>query len=369
MSTAVMWEFGPALAVALLISLFVCLQLNLVRNERLINSAITAMRDAMSAELAPQRALLRAVADTLAAQDRAAARIEIAVHALALRDPQLALPLPDAGDLIKQLLELPEPQRLIADFLAEHAGAPISGTTFRVIAADLLHTATADVFDDLARDHPIELERLQDLAADGAIAAVATAGLTAPPLPGMPPFRAPRVADLDIQAMTAIVRALGLTTRRQLRLATLLHGQAEALLRIRRTEQRPLARLRWRLHQILRLPLVRRPEFSREDLEALVIVFDTVGEIIDAAEKQLAAGEPARAIELLAGLRMPVPAGLPGRMYHLESLAQAQPTAVFGVWHRLAISRWLSAGMAAVNSGHARTHWFAQPAESPEYHA
>jgi hypothetical protein len=366
-STTIAWELGPALAVVLFIALFMCLQLNSVRNERLINSAITAMRDAISAELAPQRALLHAVADTLTAQDRAAARIEIAIHTLALRDAQLALPLPDASDLIKQLLELPEPQRLIADFLAEHAGAPVSGTTFRVIAAEPLHKAIADVFADLARDHPIELERLQDLAADGAIAAVAAAGLTAPPLPGMPPFRAPRVADVDIEAMTAIVRALSLTARRQLRLATLLHGQAEALLRTRRAERRPLARLRWRLHQILQLPLVRRPQFSHEDLEALVVVFDAVGEVIDAAEKQLAAGEPARAIELLAGLRMPVPAGLPGRIYHLESLAQAQPTAVFGVWHRLAMSRWLAAGLAAVDSDVARTHWFGEPAESSEY--
>jgi hypothetical protein len=340
-STTIAWELGPALAVVLFIALFMCLQLNSVRNERLINSAITAMRDAISAELAPQRALLHAVADTLTAQDRAAARIEIAIHTLALRDAQLALPLPDASDLIKQLLELPEPQRLIADFLAEHAGAPVSGTTFRVIAAEPLHKAIADVFADLARDHPIELERLQDLAADGAIAAVAAAGLTAPPLPGMPPFRAPRVADVDIEAMTAIVRALSLTARRQLRLATLLHGQAEALLRTRRAERRPLARLRWRLHQILQLPLVRRPQFSHE--------------------------EPARAIELLAGLRMPVPAGLPGRIYHLESLAQAQPTAVFGVWHRLAMSRWLAAGLAAVDSDVARTHWFGEPAESSEY--
>lgn len=366
MSTAIAWELGTGLAVVLFIVLYIWLQLSAVRNERLVNSAIRAMLGAMSSELAPQRALLRAVAETLAAQDRAAARIEIAIHEMALHEQQLTQEDPGADDLLRQLLKLPEPQLLVADFLAEHVGAPISGTTFRVIPADLLQTATAEVFADLAQDHPVELERLQELASGGSIAAVAVAGLVAPPAPGLPPFRAPRVADLDLRSMAAIVRALDVTTRRQLRLATLLHGQAEALLRTPRKEQRLLARLRWRLHQILRLPLVPQPEFSREDLEALVVVFDATGEVIDAAGKQLAAGEPARAIELLAGLRMPVPAGLPGRLYHLESLAQVQPTAVFGVWHRLALARWVSAGIAAAGSGVARAHWFGESAESAE---
>jgi hypothetical protein len=367
-NTTVASGLGTGLTLALLIALYIFLQVSAVRNARLVSSAISAMLAATNAEVAPQRALLRAVAETLAAQDRAAARIEIAVHEIALRDPQLTAPAPDANGLIAQLIDVPEPQRLIAEFLAEHAGIPLSGTTFRVIPADLLRTAIADVFADLARDHPIELERLQELGADGSVAAVALAGLMAPLPPGMPLLRAPRAADLDMAAMTTIVRALDAATRRQLRLATLLHGQAEALLCRRRKEQRALARLRWRLHRLLRLPLAGRPGFSLADLEALAVALDAVGEVIDAAEKQLAAGQPACAIELLAGLRMPVPAGLPGRMYHLESLAQAQPVAVFGVWQRLAVARWLSASIAAVDAGVARAHWWGEPAESSEHH-
>lgn len=366
MSTAVAWEIGGAGALTLLVLLYLVLQLLAVRNEHLINTSVAAMRDALGAEPAPQRALLCAIADTLVAQDRAAARIEIAVHELALgeREPQDSLPEPQ--QLLKQLLDLPEPQRLLADFLAEHAGAAISGTTFLAIKADLLRAATAEVFADLTGEGSVTLDLLQELAADGGMEAVALAALKAPVLPGRAPFQAPRVAALDFSAMKAIVTALDSATRRQLRLLTLLHGQAEALLRVSRNQGR--LKLRTRLDRALRLPLIRRPQFTRAELRELEIVFDAVGEVIDSAEKQLAAGQAAGAMQLLASLRLPVPAGLPGRMFHLDSLAQARPAAAVGVWHRLAVSRWLAAALTAVTTNEARTYWFGVPPDDPTEH-
>lgn len=346
MSTVAAWEIGGTAAVTLLVLLFLVLQALAVRNERLINTSVAAMRDALGAEPAPQRALLSDIADTLVAQDRAAARIEITVHELALRAREEQDSLPEPQQLLKQLLDLPEPQRLLTDFLAKHAGAPVSGTTFLAIKADLLRAATAEVFADLAGEGSVTLDLLHELGADGGTAAVALAALDAPVPPGRPPFRAPRVADLDFGAMKAIVTALDSATRRQLRLLTLLHGQAEALLRVSRNQER--VKPRTRLSQVLRLPLIRRPQFSRAELSELEVVFDAVGEVIDSAEKQLAGGQPASAMQLLASLRLPVPAGLPGRMFHLDSLAQAKPAAAFGVWHRLAVSRWLAAAIAAV---------------------
>ena len=55
---------------------------------------------------------------------------------------------------------------------------------------------------------------------------------------------------------------------RQLRLLTLLHGQAEALLRLSTKQER--AKLLTRLNRALRLPLVRRPQFTRDHLRELV---------------------------------------------------------------------------------------------------
>src|SRR5690242_1542588 len=91
-----------------------------LRNEQVINDAIAAMRAALSAEPLPQRALLSAVADALAAQERAAARVEVAVHEAALRGDQA----PPIGELLTELLSVPEPQLLVAGFLREHAGGP-----------------------------------------------------------------------------------------------------------------------------------------------------------------------------------------------------------------------------------------------------
>jgi len=368
MTAAALWLIGSGAVLAVLLTLYLIVQLNAVRNEQVINAAITVMCTAIGREPAPQRALLRAVADTLVAQDRAVARIETTVHELALRrsqSPELPLPLPE--DLIKELLDLPEPQALVTDFLGRHGG-PSTGTAFFAIGADVLETAIAEVFADLAQERSVELERMLDIGADGTIASVALAGLEIQPLVGLPPFRAPRVADLDRKAMATIVLTLDKATRQQLRLATLLHGQAEALLRIHPGKQRVLARIRGHLHQVLRLPLVRRLKFSRDDLAALVVAFDVIGEVIDAATEQLANGEPARAIQLLAELVMPVPSGLPGRIFHQESLAHARPTASFGVWHRLAVARWLASSMAAITEGLAASHWFGDPSSSPPDH-
>ena len=361
MNVTAVAAIGVAGSAVLLLALYLVLQVNAIRNERVLNAAITAMSSSLLAEPAPQRELLRSVADTLIAQDRAAARIEVAVYELAMGDPQ-ARALPQAADLIDELLDLPEPQALVTDFLDQYSGDRGTGTAFGPVRAEPVQAATTEVFADLAQEQPVEFARLRDLGADGEVRKVALAALDAaaasdgPPL--RVPLRAPRVSDVDSRALSEIARALDAATRRQLRLATLLHGQAEALLRIQHKELRGLAKFRAHLHQMLKLPLIRRPEFAAEDLGPLVVTFDAVGEVVDAAREQLARGEPVRAIGLLAGVRIPVPAGLPGRIYHQESLAQSRPVAAFGVWHRLALSRWLAASMAAVSQGLAQSYWF-----------
>jgi len=98
MTAAALWLIGSGAVLAVLLTLYLIVQLNAVRNEQVINAAITVMCTAIGREPAPQRALLRAVADTLVAQDRAVARIETTVHELALRrsqSPELPLPLPE----------------------------------------------------------------------------------------------------------------------------------------------------------------------------------------------------------------------------------------------------------------------------------
>jgi hypothetical protein len=341
------WAGAVAGALVLLGSVYVVLLFRALRNERVIDIAIRAMKAALTDEPSPQRALLSAVTDTLAAQEDAAARIEVAVHELTLRGHQI----PPPEQLVMELLDLPEPQLLITDFLLEYGGDPGSEAAFALIAADMLRAATAEVFGDLAEENLVELERLLLLAAEGRIATVALAGLDAPPDSRAPQYQAPRVADLDSAAMVAIARALDRTSRRQLRLATLLHGQAEAILRLRRDERHSVAVLMTRVWQLVRYPRVRKPGFGPGDLAALVIAFDAAGEVIDTAAECLADGEPTHAAHLLAGLRIPVPAGLPGRMYQQESLAQVRPLAVVGVWHRLAISRWVASAMQANRSG------------------
>jgi hypothetical protein len=311
--------------------------------------AISAMHAALAEGPAPQRALLRAVAEVLVAQEREAGRIEVAVHNAASRP--VAAPRP--AELVQGLLGLPEPQLLITEFLAEHGGGPGSRDVFTGIAADMVCAATAEVFGDLVNDATAEFERLLLLAADGQIAAVALAGLEIPRSAWRLSYRAPRAADTDPAAFAALVRALDRMTRRHLRLATLLHGQAEAVLRIREhgRPRRFLARLHQRARELVNVPWLRTPDIRRADLETLEVALDALGEAIDTAADQLAGGEPVRAAGLLAGLRVPASAALPGRMYHQESLAQVRPLAAFGVWHRLALSRWAAAAAWTVEHG------------------
>jgi hypothetical protein len=334
-------------SVALLGTIYVALLLRALQNERVIGMAITAMHDALADDPAPQPALLRAVADVLVAQERAAARIEVAVHDAAAGH----LPAPPPAELLADLIGLPEPQLLITDFLLEHGGGRGSVAAFSGVAAGLVRAATAEVFSDLVNDSAIELERLLVLADEGRLAGVALAGLELPPASAAPSYRAPRVADQDAGALVALIRALDSTTRRQLRLATLLHGQAEAILRVRRHRQpRLLGRLRAWAQEQLKVPWLRTPDISRTDLADLEVAFDALGEALDQAADQLAEGDPAHAVYLLAGLRVPAPAGLPGRMHHREVLAQVRPLAAFGVRHRLAVSRWAAAAVRALEA-------------------
>jgi len=347
MGTVEAWAASAAGGVVLLVLIYVVLLSRAIHNEQVISSTVAAMLAALDGEPAPQRALLSAVADTLILQERAAARIEMAVHEMALHAHRFARPTQRPEQLLKELLKLPEPQLLIADFLEQHGGGPGSHAAFSSIAGGLLCEATTEVFGDLADAGLVQMEKLMLLAEEGGIAAVALAGLAAPAHPGPQSYLAPRVADLDSAAMAAIAKQLDWTTRRQLRLATLLHGQAEAMLRIRRNGKHGPAVVWSRARQLVRLPRMRKPEFRPDDLAILGLAFDAAGEVIDIAAERLADGEPTQAAHLLAGLRLPVPAGLPGRMYNQESLAQARPLAAFGVWHRLAVSRWAASALSA----------------------
>jgi hypothetical protein len=153
--------------------------------------------------------------------------------------------------------------------------------------------------------------------------------------------------------MTRVAGALDQATRRQLRLATLLHGQAEAILRLRgQRDETERKTWRSRIHRLLVFPrlLLRRPEFKPDDLAVLEVALDAVGEAVDTAAEQLA-GDPTRAIYLLADLQAPVPGGLPGRIYNQNALSQVRPLAAAGVWHRLAVCRWAAAAREAIADG------------------
>jgi hypothetical protein len=349
MIPAEVWAGGAVGAFALLVCVYLALLIRALRNERILAVALTAMHDTLRDQPPPQRVLLSTVADTLMAQDNAAGQVEVTIHELVQGGYQV----PEPEELLTGLLALPEPQLLVAEFLREHAGGMHSAAAFSSVAADLVRSATIETFRDLADrstgESLVSLERLLLLAAEGHIAPVAMAGLTAPPASAAPPYRAPRVADLDPAAIAEIARALDGTVRRYLRLATLLHGQGEAILRIRRLTRQPrLAVLRARVLEFVRYPPPRRPEFRPGDLADLEIAFDAVGEVVGTAEQRVSEGCPAEAVHLLAGLRVPLPAGLPGRMFHQESLAQVRPLAELGAWHRLAVSRWTAATVHAI---------------------
>jgi hypothetical protein len=199
---------------------------------------------------------------------------------------------------------------------------------------------------------------------------VALAGLDVRSGPGQ--ARAPLMTDGHSGAIEHVVRGLEQATRRQMRLATLLHAQATAILRLRavpRDERVGKAvwswlrrrmrggsfdgtdgqsgALRLRVHRLLAAPRLklRQVPFRQEDLDSLEVVFDAVGEAVANALESLAGGEPMRALYLLAGVHVPVPSGLPGRIYNQDSLAQVRPLVALGVWHRLAVCRWAAVAM------------------------
>jgi hypothetical protein len=344
MSAPEIWAAGATAAVILLVLVCLGWLFRAVRNEHIIARATAAMHAALTDEPAPQRSLLAKVADTLAAQERAAARIQLAVRGLVPGETEL----PEPEKLLRELLDLPEPQLLITDFFAKYAGSPDSEAAFASVAAGLLRAGIIKVYGGRAGDCGAELEQLLVLAGEGRISAVALSGagsgLGQNPASG----QAPRVTDLDAAAISTIARALQATTRRQLRLASLLHGQAEAIMRLRQPEHRGPAALWARLTLFVRFPPIGRPAFRPTDLAELVIAFDAVGEVMDTAAEQLSRGEPLPAAHLLAGVRVPVPVGLPGRIYHQEALAQVRPLAALAVWHRLAVCHWAGLALQAL---------------------
>ncbi len=309
-----------------------------LQNEFIIGHAITAMLTALEEKPPPQRTFLSAVADLLARQERVAVQVESQVRGL--ESP--CDPLPTLNQVLTELLGLPEPQVLVGDFLREHAGDPGSEGISASVTADMLRAATMSVFGDLADQRPVEYDRLLILAEQGEIFKIALASFDAGADPRPPCDHLARLADMNPRAMAAIVTALDGATRRQLRLATVLHSQAEVMLRFQRVKRRGLRRLWIRFRSFASFPLPRRPDFHLENLNRLAAAFDAIGEVLQMAAEQLDIGEATRAARLLAGLRVPVPAGLPGRIFLQESLAQARPLAQFGVWHRLAVSRWVA---------------------------
>ncbi len=303
---AVVWAGCSTGALVVLISVYITLVSRGLRNELVIGSAIAAMRASLDTEPPPQRALLSAVAHALTAQERAAAGVEAAVRDLELRGAQVPRP----ESLLGELLSLPEPQVLVADFLRDHAGSPASDPMFVSVAADILRAATVQAFSDLADQGLVELDLLLLLAYEGRIKNVAIASLDSSLDPNPPRRRVPRVADLDIR----------------------------------------------RLRAIASFPLPRRADFRLDDLDLLAVKFDAVGEVLEMAAEHLSEGEAARAAHLVARLRVPVPAGLPGRMFLQESLAQARPLARLGVWHRLAVCRWAASSLDAIAREMADSH-------------
>lgn len=363
MSTAGLWGGGSLAALLLFCAVYFALLLRGMANERVIGNAISVMTAACQAQhVPPQRRLLRSVTENLANQERAAAQIEAAVHESMLPGHEVK----DPAEIIRAMIDLPEPQSLVTDFLTEYAGDPGSAGAFGAFAGQVVRGETRRVYADLDDGCSPVLDRLLALALEGRIGAVAIAGLKV--RTGAPGPHAPQLTDADSIVVADIVRALEHATRRQLRLATLLHGQAEAILRLRSartgenaggtgwTWRRPRLRgepggqgagrdpatIGFRLHRMLAAPRLklRGVSFGPDELKALEVVFDAIGEAVANAVDCTARGEPMRGLYLLSGVSVPVPASLPGRIYNQDSLAQVRPLAVLGVWHRLAVCRW-----------------------------
>jgi hypothetical protein len=134
-------EWGAVIigAIAVFAVAYFVLLIRGAENERVISSAIAAMVAARNSKIsAPQRTLLHGVASALRAQERAAAKIEIAVYKSALPGRQL----PELDELLKELLALPEPQLLAAEFLADNGGGPWANGAYDPFAAQLVGDAT-----------------------------------------------------------------------------------------------------------------------------------------------------------------------------------------------------------------------------------
>ena len=243
------------------------------RDERVIGSAIVDMHAALDAEPAPQRSLLSKVADTLAAQDREASSIQVSLREIERSGS--GLPRPEV--LLSDLLDLPEPQLLLTEFLGKFAGSIDSEAAFASVAARLLQTATLKVFGDLTRRQPAELDRLMLLAADGRISPVALAGTRSDADRDFVAEEAQTLAAVNAHDMNEIAVLLQSAARRQLRLATLLHGQAEAILRARQSERRGMAALIEHIALLLRFPPVTEPAFGAAELSSLAVAFDATG--------------------------------------------------------------------------------------------
>jgi hypothetical protein len=314
------------------------------------------MNVALSSESPPQRVLLRAVTEVLTAQEHAAGRLEIAARALDQETghyQQTAEPDGEFRDVFRKLLELPEPQLLITDFLDVFAGGLDDGRSLASMAGDLVRTATRRAFASQTNEDHAMLGRLVLVADGGRITPVAEAALSVASghnlglASGPDQRRAPRIADLDPLALHSVARALDRATRRQLRLVTMLHGQAEAILRVRRSRRGRLAAVRVRVRNLTSWFLPHHAGFQLGDLDGFVTRFDAIGEVVDAAGECLAEGAPLSSVQLLAGLGVPVPAGLPGRVYHQDCLAQVRPLAMLGIWHRLALAAWATSVLPA----------------------
>jgi hypothetical protein len=363
---AEMWVFGAGATIILFLSVYFSLLLRGAANERVIGEAVEAMlADRQRKDVPPQWRLLRAIMQTLADQERAAARISVAVSQF--RSP--GSPPVSPRDVVAEILDLPEPQVAVTDFFAEYAGDPESSGMFAAFAGQLVQAETRRVYQDLGGDQKAGLGELTALALDGRVAPVAVAGLEVSGGPSGPD--APLITDGDDGAVEHVVRGLEQATRRQLRLAVLLHSQATAIARLRASRDDRAAEAIWtylsrrgggadpasdggdtvtlrlRLHRLLAAPRLKRQRarFQPDDLDSLEVVFDAIGEAIANAVEALTEGEPMRAIYLLAGIRVPVPAGLPGRVYNQDSLAQIRRLVTVGIRHRLAVCRWAAASL------------------------
>lgn len=334
----------------------------------LIGSGIASLTEAArEADESPQRALLRSVAGLVVAQESAAGRMATTIReagekvraARAGVDPgSVGVDIPEAEDVLRELLALPEPQALIVEFLVDNAGSAGVRDAFDALGAGMARVATVRAFADLAVEDRTSLEKLLAVADRGSLAAVAGAAIGLAAVTRgeeQPGTGLPRASDLDSDWLAGAARALDGLIRRQLRLATVLHGQAEAITRLRDKHAwrpgdpagGPAGGLpKWRLRLLAFLRPSDLAKVGRADLAELEVILDSVGEATEAAAEQLARGDASHAIYLLAGVRVPVPAGLPGRMFRQESLARARPLAAVAAWHRLAVSRWVIASLA-----------------------